>query len=659
LPANSYYSTVSGNTIKALTGSLSPVTPAQVSISCTHNINGTPGGFICDVPILDYEVRNAWSDNAYFDPNLGVNVGKVVRGGSTTITVDMNAHQDWGSNPIQVVPQASLPSGWTITPSSQYWYPSSGSNWIVFTVTWASDANWGTGSANGSTNIDFFARYLDRTRGPKTVSFYDGGLSMMCDYVNENSTKKVCTVNSGDSTNLGYVVMAPGITTCTTTSVPAGFNHSTPWGGGGWAEHYEGFTSGAITQNMVYTTTCQTAGGPLTDSVTVNLSGPPSGGPGGFSVVLTPASQTIQQGAAISDYTVTITSVDGFAGTVSLSVPAGKCPVAAGNCSLTIPSVTLTGGQVHNTGRLRISNSSSISPATYDLQVDGVSGTKSASGTAQLVVQGSNGPTGFGGGNGTCGKVTLTWNSHASASGYYVYRNQTGNSPSVAERVKTINSGATTTWTDPDSGTLTPGIYFYWISWYNGTQESAKTPLGSASISATSCDANLSSSDKDIVQVNGVLNTTSDCATPGQTPTGATYKVGDEVKFSINICNTGGSDATSVTVVDTLTNMAQPTGGWQAKLDGVNINPTVTGSEPTQTLTFNVGTVAAGASKKLTFTAKITPPVNFTGTTARFQNTANINYVKNGGGQTAVKTVVTPLLIFTRSNNPSIIEVAP
>ncbi|WP_200821547.1 hypothetical protein [Bryocella elongata] len=98
-----------------------------------------------------------------------------------------------------------------------------------------------------------------------------------------------------------------------------------------------------------------------------------------FSVSATPNSQTVAQGSSAT-YTTTVSALNGFTGTVNLSVsglPAGA------TASFNPASVTASG-----TSALSISTAANTTPGTYTLTIAGTNGTLSRSTTVTMIVPG-------------------------------------------------------------------------------------------------------------------------------------------------------------------------------------------------------------------------------------------------------------------------------
>jgi subtilisin family serine protease len=116
--------------------------------------------------------------------------------------------------------------------------------------------------------------------------------------------------------------------------------------------------------------------GTLTHTVPVNLIVTP---PPDFTVAASPTSASVNPGG-IASYTVTVGSVSGFTGNVSLSLTG----LSASQGSWTFSPTTVTGGS--GTSSLAVTTSRSLSAGTYHLTVTGTSGTISHVVSLTLVV---------------------------------------------------------------------------------------------------------------------------------------------------------------------------------------------------------------------------------------------------------------------------------
>jgi len=155
----------------------------------------------------------------------------------------------------------------------------------------------------------------------------------------------------------------------------------------GWTFSPPTIVGGSGTSQLTVTTSSTFASGsyPITVSgtsgseartaaVTVVVSAPPD-----FAVAVTPSSQSVTAGAGVSS-SVGVTSINGFAGDVALSVT-GLAP-SVGTSSFS--PATLAGGA--GTAVLTISTSASAAAGTYPLTVSGTSGSTSHSASLTLIV---------------------------------------------------------------------------------------------------------------------------------------------------------------------------------------------------------------------------------------------------------------------------------
>ncbi len=280
----------------------------------------------------------------------------------------------------------------------------------------------------------------------------------------------------------------------------------------------------------------------------------------------------------------------------------------------------------------------------------------------------------------SCGQINLTWQaSTSSPSGYVVLWNNTNNIGTA--HVLATTTAATLSYTDTAPGD--PNNNYYWVEAFSitggVTSYSAAAAAPENPIAVVPCQANMSSSDKNITGAvtNGVSQTypTTPCQgqqSQGGPPPTTIFRLGDTIDFEIDLCNnsvTSQNAATNVTVDDSMLNLArydssQPilsSAAWNSKLSGNLISPqSASGTEPNLTLHFVIpGSIPEGGYLPLTLQAKINVPANAGGSTGKFQNSAVVNYNKDASHTDSV-TALTKLILFTIGTQPpSAIEVAP
>ena len=256
--------------------------------------------------------------------------------------------------------------------------------------------------------------------------------------------------------------------------------------------------------------------------------------------------------------------------------------------------------------------------------------------------------------NSQCGKIVINWadgTGGGSITSYQVFRN-TSNNFAAASNIS--GNLAATTHSYTDSTVTAATVYYYWVQ-ATGPGGTSYSAITGNSVSAPACTANLDSSDKDVVALNGVNLYSSMpfgniCTGTDAIPSGKTFTLGDTVKFSINLCNTGSGSASSITITDSLINLKMPASGWNAQYCTGTcsaITPTVSGTSPNQTLTFTLpASIAAGGTPSLTFEATLAVPSGFSGAIARFQNSFNASYNNGVGVVNLFSAKFTPLYQF-------------
>ena len=271
--------------------------------------------------------------------------------------------------------------------------------------------------------------------------------------------------------------------------------------------------------------------------------------------------------------------------------------------------------------------------------------------------------------NSTCGVIRLTWSDNSSnETGFKIFRGTTADSAAATLVTTTAANATSYTYTPPD----TNPYYYFVAATIGGSNDSARigTNALDAPISAVACQANLTGSDKDISAVNGTNTSANACDGAFQgSYIGATavkFYEGDTISFRINACNTSGQGpATQVSILDTLTNLEQPT---NVKLGGSNMAKDADCSTPsvsnhysycpgTKVVRFYLGTINTGSSAYVTFDSLIS---SASSVASRFNNSSTITYTKDINGTVGSRNANTPWLPYYSSTGvPSRTETAP
>jgi hypothetical protein len=280
-----------------------------------------------------------------------------------------------------------------------------------------------------------------------------------------------------------------------------------------------------------------------------------------------------------------------------------------------------------------------------------------------------------------CQRVTVVWTDNSTdETGFKIFKDgsllTTRSASSPASQTGSVMSY-----------TFDPGDtsnHNYAVASTNAIGDSAQVNATENPTAAIVCGGNLGSSDKNIVALNGNnlysgLPYGSQCdSVTDALPANTSFKIGDKLKFAINLCNTGQGAASNISVTDTMINLIKPStlsdfnaywGATKLTYDGdqapgytaqanhyFTYNTTAI---PNQTIKFVLnGSVAAGTSPALTFEAQTAVPASFTGAIARLQNGFNVSY-NNGSIQTTLPSArYTPLIPFlVGSQVPTIREI--
>jgi hypothetical protein len=199
-----------------------------------------------------------------------------------------------------------------------------------------------------------------------------------------------------------------------------------------------------------------------------------SGGPD-FTISDTPGSQTMAPGGTTS-YTVTVTSQNGFSGTVALS--ASGLPSGA-SASFNPTSISGSGSST-----LTVTTASSTPPGSFTLTDTGTSGSLSHSGSVVLAVSGTppQAPLNLAATATSGSAINLSWTASPTPGVTYdLFRGTTsGFTPSSSNQ---IASGATST-SFADSGLACNSTYFYRVEAANSGGTSAPSNQANATTQA-------------------------------------------------------------------------------------------------------------------------------------------------------------------------------
>jgi hypothetical protein len=191
------------------------------------------------------------------------------------------------------------------------------------------------------------------------------------------------TVTAGGATSYTATVTAlggfTGAVSFSVSGLPSGASGSfSPTSVTGSGSSTLSVSTSTTTPAGTYTLTISGTSGTLVHSTTVRLVVNPVGGTPDFTISVSPASLNVTRGTS-GNYTVTIGAVNGFTGTVSLSVSGLGSRVTG---TFTPTSVTGSG-----TSTLRVTVGSRATRGTRTLTITGVSGSLSHSANANLVIQ--------------------------------------------------------------------------------------------------------------------------------------------------------------------------------------------------------------------------------------------------------------------------------
>ena len=330
-------------------------------------------------------------------------------------------------------------------------------------------------------------------------------------------------------------------------------------------------TTLATTPTGTSTLTITGVSGGLTHTTTVSLVVNASAD---FTVGATPPSQTVTQGAGTS-YPVTITPSGGFNGSVTLSV--SGLPTGATGTFTTNPATS--------TSTLNITTLATTPTGTSTLTITGVSGGLTHTTTVSLVVNASADFTV----GATPPSQTVT---QGAGTSYPVTITPSGGfNGSVTLSVSGLPTGATGTFTtNPATSTSTLNITTL-----------ATTPTGTSTLTITGVSGGLTHT----TTVSLVVNASADF-TVGATPPSQTVTQGAGTSYPVTITPSGGFNGSVTLSVTGLPTGATGTFTTNPATSTSTLNITTLATTPTGTSTLTI----TGVSGSLTHTATVTLVVN-------------------------------------------------
>jgi hypothetical protein len=243
-------------------------------------------------------------------------------------------------------------------------------------VTYITVPNVASGTHTYTASYGGDASYAQMYYGKVTVTAGSGGQDFTI-----SATPSSQTVTAGSGTSYTTTVSAvngfTGTVNLSVSGLPSGATGSfNPASVAGSGNSTLSVSTGSTTPAGTYTLTITGTSGSLTNSTTVTLVINSVPTPD-FAVSATPSSQTVTAGSGTT-YTTTVSALNGFTGTVSLSV-SGLPSGASGSFNPT--SVAGSGNST-----LSVSTSSTTPAGTYTLTITGTSGSLTHSTTVTLVV---------------------------------------------------------------------------------------------------------------------------------------------------------------------------------------------------------------------------------------------------------------------------------
>jgi hypothetical protein len=278
-----------------------------------------------------------------------------------------------------------------------------------------------------------------------------------------------------------------------------------------------------------------------------------------FAIAVGPAAQEVVPGGS-STYTVTVTPLSGFSGTVNLSV-GSESGFPSGITSGGFSPASISSGSSSST--LTMNTSTSTVPYALSLTVTGTSGTISHTASTTLLVNLAP-PAGLTA-TGQNGQVSLSWLGSVGATGYHVKRANINGGP--YETVDCLSATGTGTFTFTDTGLTNGTTYYYTVSAAytagpNAGGESANSVQASATpqgVLAPPTGLNARSNRPGTIDLQWVQSTTPGVTSNGvyrrlmnggSYPTSPTYTINANTSFRDSNVSRGVSYCYKVTAIN-------------------------------------------------------------------------------------------------------------
>src|SRR5467141_3073944 len=269
----------------------------------------------------------------------------------------------------------------------------------VYSVWAGSAARTGFGSTNLYNHYSF-PKTIETNWNLASLSTGDGSATAMTEFFNPTSPAPDFGISASPaslSTNSGSTATSTitltslnsfaGTVALSSTSSPAGPSMSLSPASVTLSSGGTGSSTLSVSSSNpgTYTVTVTGTSGSLSHSTTVTVS---VSSAADFSIGANPTSFTLQRGSSSSS-TITVTSLNGFSGTVTLTDSVSPATSSPPVVSLTSSSLTLSSGG-SATSTLSITTSASTTPGAYTILVMGASGSLSHSVSLTLTVSQSS-----------------------------------------------------------------------------------------------------------------------------------------------------------------------------------------------------------------------------------------------------------------------------